>query len=168
MSGLSPADTCRWKSHCRVQRSDAGAMTLPSERAIPAMKKQVDASPTPLPGALPVQRQKVRDPRQRPPLIPLSKSMAQYRSCRLPDQGSRSAVGLLRLAAHRNHLRTSNPIESMAATVRHRTSEPGARSQETAKLVLFKLVQGATQLPIVEGVNSTTVPPHRRTQSRAA
>ena len=41
---------------------------------------------------------------------------------RLPDQGSRRAARLLRLPAeHWEHLRTTNPIESTFATVRHRT-----------------------------------------------
>jgi len=68
---------------------------------------------------------------------------------------------------HWDHLRTGNPIESVFATVRHRTVRTkGALSQKTAKLMVFKLVQaaaktwrrlkGANKLPLViEGVTFT-------------
>jgi putative transposase len=63
-------------------------------------------------------------------------------------------------AEHWTHLRTSNPIESVFATVRHRTVRmKGALSQDTARLMVFKLVmaaakswrrlQGQNQLPEV-------------------
>jgi len=67
-------------------------------------------------------------------------------------------------AEHWDHLRTSNPIESVFATVRHRTVRTkGSLSQKTAKLMVFKLVlaaaktwrrlKGQNQLPkLVEGV----------------
>ena len=84
-------------------------------------------------------------------------------------------------AEHWNHLRTSNPIESVFATVRHRTVRTiapwrsdceaagggaaggGALSQDTARLMVFKLVmaaaktwhrlKGENQLPkVVQGV----------------
>jgi transposase-like protein len=67
-------------------------------------------------------------------------------------------------AEHWDHLRSSNPIESVFATVRHRTVRTkGALSQETAKLMVFKLVmaaartwrrlKGENQLPkVIEGV----------------
>jgi transposase-like protein len=67
-------------------------------------------------------------------------------------------------AEHWDHLRTSNPIESVFATVRHRTVRTkGSLSQKTAKLMVFKLVlaaaktwrrlKGQKQLPkLVEGV----------------
>jgi len=67
-------------------------------------------------------------------------------------------------AEHWTHLRTSNPIESAFATVRHRTVRmKGALSQDTARLMVFKLVmaaakswrrlQGQNQLPkVVSGV----------------
>ncbi len=67
-------------------------------------------------------------------------------------------------AEHWDHLRTSNPIESVFATVRHRTVRTkGALSQDTARLMVFKLVmaaaktwrrlQGENQLPkVVQGV----------------
>jgi transposase-like protein len=63
-----------------------------------------------------------------------------------------------------DHLRTSNPIESVFATVRHRTVRTkGALSQDTARLMVFKLVmaaaktwrklKGENQLPkVVQGV----------------
>ena len=67
-------------------------------------------------------------------------------------------------AEHWDHLRTSNPIESVFATVRHRTVRTkGALSQKTAKLMVFTLVgaasnkwrklNGTNQLPrVIEGV----------------
>ncbi len=67
-------------------------------------------------------------------------------------------------AEHWDHLRTSNPIESVFATVRHRTVRTkGALSAKTAKLMVFKLVNtaaktwrrlnGENQLPkVVRGV----------------
>ena len=66
-----------------------------------------------------------------------------------------------------DHLRTSNPIESVFATVRHRTVRTkGALSQKTAKLMVFKLIEaaartwrrlkGANHLPrVIEGVTFT-------------
>ena len=70
-------------------------------------------------------------------------------------------------AEHWDHLRTSNPIESVFATVRHRTARTrGALSQDTARLMVFKLVmaaaktwrrlKGENQLPkVVQGVTFT-------------
>src|SRR5450755_3891840 len=67
-------------------------------------------------------------------------------------------------AEHWDHLRTSNPIESVFATVRHRTVRTkGALSTKTAKLMVFKLVmaaaktwrrlKGENQLPkIIQGI----------------
>ena len=67
-------------------------------------------------------------------------------------------------AEHWDHLRTANPIESVFATVRHRTVRTkGALSQQTAMLMVFKLVkaaaktwrrlQGQNQLPkVITGV----------------
>jgi putative transposase len=67
-------------------------------------------------------------------------------------------------AEHWDHLRTSNPIESVFATVRHRTVRTkGSLSATTAKLMVFKLVtaaaktwrrlKGENQLPkVVQGV----------------
>ena len=81
---------------------------------------------------------------------------------------------------HWDHLRTGNPIESVFATVRHRTVRTkGALSQKTAKLMVFKLVQaaaktwrrlkGANQLPlVVEGVMFTDGVAENVTKSRAA
>jgi putative transposase len=70
-------------------------------------------------------------------------------------------------AEHWDHLRTSNPVESVFATVRHRTVRAkGALSQDTARLMVFKLVmaaaktwrrlKGENQLPkVVRGVTFT-------------
>ncbi len=67
-------------------------------------------------------------------------------------------------AEHWDHLRTANPIESVFATVRHRTVRAkGALSQDTARLMVFKLVMvaaktwrrlnGENQLPkVIQGV----------------
>jgi putative transposase len=49
-------------------------------------------------------------------------------------------------AEHWEHVRTTNPIESVFATVRHRTVRTkGALSQETAKLMVFKLITAAAK-----------------------
>jgi len=49
-------------------------------------------------------------------------------------------------AEHWDHLRTSNPIESVFATVRHRTIRTrGALSQKTAKLMVFSLIRAASK-----------------------
>jgi transposase-like protein len=70
-------------------------------------------------------------------------------------------------AEHWDHLRSSNPIESVFATVRHRTVRTkGALSQDTARLMVFKLVmaaaktwrrlKGENQLPkVIQGVKFT-------------
>jgi len=81
-------------------------------------------------------------------------------------------------AEHWEHLRTSNPIESVFATVRHRTVRTkGALSAKTAKLMVFKLVNaaaktwrrlnGENQLPKVvrgvkfkNGIEVTEMPAH--------
>jgi transposase-like protein len=67
-------------------------------------------------------------------------------------------------AEHWDHLRTSNPIESVFSTVRHRTVRTkGSLSSTTAKLMVFKLIMAASktwrrlngekQLPkVIEGV----------------
>jgi transposase-like protein len=67
-------------------------------------------------------------------------------------------------AEHWDHVQTTNSIESVFATVRHRTIRTkGALSQDTAKLMVFKLIsaasgtwrrlQGENQLPkIIQGV----------------
>jgi putative transposase len=67
-------------------------------------------------------------------------------------------------AEHWDHLRTSNPIESVFATVRHRTVRTkGALSQKTVKIMVFtriraasktwRKLKGANQLPLlIEGV----------------
>jgi len=49
-------------------------------------------------------------------------------------------------AEHWDHLRTSNPIESVFATVRHRTVRTrGSLSPRTARLMVFKLVMAAAR-----------------------
>lgn len=49
-------------------------------------------------------------------------------------------------AEHWDHIRTSNPIESVFATVRHRTVRTkGALSQTTARLMVFKLIMTAAR-----------------------
>lgn len=49
-------------------------------------------------------------------------------------------------AEHWVHLRTTNPIESVFSTVRHRTVRTkGALSQKTARLMVFKLVTAAAR-----------------------
>ncbi len=70
-------------------------------------------------------------------------------------------------AEHWDHLRTANPVESVFATVRHRTVRTkGALSQRTAKLMVFKLIHAASktwrrlngrnQLPkLIEGIKFT-------------
>ena len=81
-------------------------------------------------------------------------------------------------AEHWDHLRTANPVESVFATVRHRTVRTkGALSQATARLMVFKLVmaasktwrrlKGENRLPmVVAGVTftdgvATAAPDHR-------
>jgi putative transposase len=47
-------------------------------------------------------------------------------------------------AEHWKHLRTTNPIESTFATVRHRTiRSKGCLSNKTALAMVFKLIEGA-------------------------
>ena len=49
-------------------------------------------------------------------------------------------------AEHWDHLRTANPIESVFATVRHRTVRTrGALSQDTARPMVFKLIMAAAK-----------------------
>ena len=49
-------------------------------------------------------------------------------------------------AEHWEHIRTSNPIESVFATVRHRTVRTkGSLSKTTAKLMVFKLIMTAAK-----------------------
>ena len=84
-------------------------------------------------------------------------------------------------AEHWSHLRTSNPIESVFATVRHRTVRTkGALSQKTAKLMVFTLIQAASkkwlrlkgrnQLPkVIEGIKfNDGVEVTNDTENRAA
>ena len=51
------------------------------------------------------------------------------------------------LAEHWDHLRTSNPIESVLVTVRHRTVRTqGVLSQDTARFMVFKLVMAVAKI----------------------
>jgi putative transposase len=53
-----------------------------------------------------------------------------------------------------DHLRTSNPIESVFATVRHRTVRTkGALPAKTAKLMVLKLVNAAAKTRRLKGEN---------------
>jgi putative transposase len=88
---------------------------------------------------------------------------AKASECLIKDQTALLAFYDLP-AEHWDHLRTSNPIESVFATVRHRTVRTkGSLSRKTARLMVFKLVmaaaqtwrrlKGENQLPkVVEGV----------------
>jgi putative transposase len=83
-------------------------------------------------------------------------------------------------AEHWDHLRTANPVESVFATLRHRTVRTkGALSQKTARPMVYKLVQdaakgwrrlkGANQLPMaIEGVKFTDGVAKTDTANRAA
>jgi transposase-like protein len=63
-------------------------------------------------------------------------------ACLTKDRDARLAF--FDFPAEQDHLRTSNPIESVFATVRHRTVRTkGALSAKTAKLMVFKLVNAA-------------------------
>lgn len=78
------------------------------------------------------------------------------------------------------HLRTSNPIESVFATVRHRTVRTkGALSQKTARLMVFTLVRAASKTwrklngrnqlsRVIEGVKFTDGVATIDAESRAA
>ncbi|MFN3845713.1 MAG: transposase [Paracoccaceae bacterium] len=80
---------------------------------------------------------------------------------------SPGAIARLTTGWQEEHLHAPNPVESVFATVRHRTVRTkGALSQKTVKLMVFTLVQaasktwrrlnGANQLPrVIEGVKFT-------------
>lgn len=66
----------------------------------------------------------------------------------MTDQGSRSAAGPSSTFQPNNldHLRTTNPIESVFATVRHRTVRTkGSLSPTTAWLMVFELICSASK-----------------------
>ncbi len=109
------------------------------------------------------------------------KSQAKYPKaveCLLKDRDALTAFFDFP-AEHWDHLRTANPIESVFATVRHRTVRTkGALSQTTARLMVFKLVmaasrtwrrlKGENRLPLVvagvtvtDGVATPAAPDHR-------
>ena len=86
----------------------------------------------------------------------------------MPGKGSPSPARIYDFPAeHWKHLRTSNPIESTFATVRHRTiRSKGCLSNKTALAMVFKLVDAAqkswrrldghNQLPkLIQGVRFT-------------
>ncbi len=92
--------------------------------------------------------------------------------CRAKDR--EDPARLLRLRAeHWKHLRTSNPIESTFATVRHRTiRSKGCLSNKTALAMVFKLVEAAQKSwRRLDGHNQLPKPHsmcqvHRRDRSR--
>ena len=100
--------------------------------------------------------------RQRP-LLPGPTKYAKAAECLVKDREALLAFFDFP-AEHWDHLRTANPIESVFATVRHRTVRTkGALSHKTARLMVFKLVmaasktwrrlKGQNRLPmIIEGV----------------
>jgi putative transposase len=68
-------------------------------------------------------------------------------------------------ADHWGHLRTTNPIESVFATVRHRTVRTkGALSQKTAKLMVFTLIQAASKKWLRLNAKKSVAQSHRRNQ----
>ena len=83
-------------------------------------------------------------------------------------------------AEHWQHIRTTNPIESVFATVRHRTvRSKGCLSHKTALAMVFKLVTAASKtwrrlngyekLPrVIQGVKFTDGLPADETETRAA
>ena len=72
-------------------------------------------------------------------------------------------------AEHWDHLRTANPIESVFATVRHRTIRTkGSRSQKTVKLMVFKLVQAASKASSSPTVSTRTTLPKPTPPDQAA
>ena len=83
-------------------------------------------------------------------------------------------------AEHWQHIRTTNPIESVFATVRHRTvRSKGCLSHRTALAMVFKLVMAASKtwrrlngydkLPrVIEGVQFTDGIQADETENRAA
>ena len=88
-------------------------------------------------------RQSRREPRPRPaPQVPCrGRWSARGPSARTPCGWKYHGP-----VTTEDHLRTSNPIESVFATVRHRTVRTkGALSQDTARLMVFKLVMAAAK-----------------------
>ena len=83
-------------------------------------------------------------------------------------------------SSHRDHPRTANPIESVFATVRHRTVRTkDALSRKTAKPMVFTLIraaskkwrwlQGTERLPlVVEGLKLSNGVAVSDAQTRAA
>jgi transposase-like protein len=70
---------------------------------------------------------------------------AKAAECLTKDRGALLAFYAFP-AEHWDHLRTSNPIESVFATVRHRTVRTkGSLSPITARLMVFKLLMAASK-----------------------
>ena len=68
-------------------------------------------------------------------------------------------------AEHWDHLRTTNPIESVFATVRHRTVRTkGSLSSTTAKLMVFKLVMRRIEDLAAAERHKSVAEGHRRCQ----
>src|ERR1700730_6955134 len=67
--------------------------------------------------------------------------------CRVPDQGSRRVPPFYDFPPeHSKHLRTTTPIESSFATVRHRTvHSKGCLSNKTALAMIFKLAESIAE-----------------------
>ena len=90
-------------------------------------------------------RRPVRRPRPRSTCSPTNTAPSTAVACLTKDREALLAFFDFP-AEHWDHLRTSNPIESVFATVRHRTVRTkGALSAKTAKLMVFKLVNAAAK-----------------------
>jgi len=75
-------------------------------------------------------------------------------------------------ADHWDHLRTTNPIESVFATVRHRTVRmKGALSQDTARLMVFNggenLAKTARSKPVAKSHPGCQIPRWNRSRARS-
>ena len=181
----SPSVTAPWGSGRRSTRSsrargisDAGSQDRQRAEQVP----EIDATGREGPTCV-----RSGKPRPAPPLRQRSNTFAakygaKYEkavSCLTKDREALLAFYDFP-AEHWDHPRTGNPIESVFATVRHRTVRTkGALSQKTAKLMVFKLVRaaaktwrrlkGANQLPtVIEGVTFTDGVANHQTETRAA
>jgi transposase-like protein len=123
-------------------------------------------------------RRTARQPRRRSPPLPRIRGQIRQGG-RVPVKDREALLAFYDFPAeHWDHLRTANPIESVFATVRHRTVRTkGALSQDTARLMVFKLVmaaaktwrrlKGENQLPkVIQGVTFRTASRSPTRQSR--
>jgi hypothetical protein len=119
-------------------------------RRLPHAAEHSSWKPPPVEAEAPPDRSFIKGKRQQPQtsrMAPAKRRFQLWRQvCRrrgVPDQGSRRPAAFYSFPAeHWDHVRTTNPIESVFATVRHRTMRTkGALSQDTAKLMVFKLIQ---------------------------